>query len=259
MEFSFDAVYKGGIETASVGACENAQTICPIGTPRGGSKKEMDDWENELKVVAAVREEEEDIADAWDASSEEEKEESSKADATRKAPTLTKRQIRMQEAKTKTGEEVAPEILDEDERERQMRLSDLRQGIDLLGVKVSEAEVERAVESGPKRTIKRELQSQKDIDDFVLSFSKQITALNQSRLFPQLLEAMLREMAKDREVPELRRLQGILADLVTLRQKRQSSEKKKNMPTLEGAGKKHQGRVSNLLEDEAGDDFLDDY
>lgn len=218
----------------------------------------------------------EEANDDWDASSSSSEDE---AALSAKTPAenagLTRRELRRQQV-IKESEDifsVGPSHDDPAERERQVRMADLKSGMSLLRIDVSEEEKNRIVEGSMEKRVSgvsagsvlagRPFVTTKDIDDIVriavrdISSYEKVQAANKKSLYPQLLETLFKELAGSREAPEIRRLASALEDVAAIKLRKVTTVKAK--PQI-AAGRKTGGGSRFDIDGSlgAGEDIFDD-
>lgn len=102
-------------------------------------------------------------------------------------------------------------------------------------------------------------QSWTEFEALSVAISKKLKSLDTSKHYPNFLETLFRALLQDRDVPEIRKLSNMTAELITAKQKdklAQLGNKKKAPPSLAGA--KKSGRA-DMMDDFAGDDDYDGF
>lgn len=214
-----------------------------------------------------------DVQDDWDAVSEEEPKAIIEAVVVPKkdsnaGPGVTKRELKRLQQVQRESEEIfglaqtnhdEQEGLDELEAERAVRLGDLQSGMNLLKLSLDENQQSKIVESTmlkkskptassapvvlTNRIATHPLASQKDVDDLVkiVSGKEGLASHTLSRFYPAFLESLFRELAGARDVPEIRKLAGILTDLTTSKHKAVQQKEGKTKPSIQTGPKKGKG------------------
>jgi hypothetical protein len=152
--------------------------------------------------------------------------------------------------------------------ERQVRRADLENTISLFGVQADEATKDAIVESFVIKKNMTEgsgssgsgiktincLETQKDVDVAVKLVLTQLGPVQGSKMYPVLLESLFRDLVASRQVPEIRKLAGILSDMAKKMSDTTTGGGKKK-PTIELGPKKKGGIDMTDYDDDLGGEY----
>lgn len=99
-------------------------------------------------------------------------------------------------------------------------------------------------------------QTQKDFDAIVETLGKKLKGFEKSKFYLAFVENLAKALLADREVPEIRKIGGVITDLASIKQKERLSAAKKPAPTLAGAKKSSRNDYADFGDfDDDGDGF----
>lgn len=229
-----------------------------------------------MVVVKESWENEEDVADSWDAEEDE--------------PVVTKAPVKAAPAPAKPpakakAQPEAPAAGNETPEQQKQRLnrliqeSDLENAMALFGISKDQVNVDEVlgVEKKPSSKSSSSLaassaaassasaspfdaanpQSWSEFEAFSALISARLTAFEGSKHFPNFLEHLIRSLLVDREVPEIRKVANMASELAASKQrdKLAAVNKKKAPPSLAGVSKKR----TDLMDFGDDDGEFDDY
>jgi hypothetical protein len=203
------------------------------------------DDKRDLAVIKDNWDNEEDVADAWDAEEE---------------PVVVEPVKQPKKPKAKPVETVLNDVpANETEYERKARLEklirekDLESAMSLFGISASE----KTTDSTPITNV---VQSPFDtmtpitipeFDQFARLITKRLEAFEAGKNYPQFLEGLIHTLMSRRDVPEIRKVAGVLTDMASQKIKeKQAATKAKPPPSLKAT--KGSGKYDDF------DDFDDD-
>lgn len=195
-----------------------------------------------------------DVEDDWDASSEEE-------------VVIEKKPVMLAKKPAAPVKKEVEEPL-ETAQEKKLRLQKLQEAADLdnavhlFGSDFIKAEDEpTGTTTAPAKVVEIDWlqsldpQTAKDFDAISATLSKKLKSFEKSKFYVQFVESLTKSLLADREVPEIRKVGGIITDLAALKQREKLAAAKKPAPSLAGAKKSSRNDYADFDFDEDGDAF----
>ncbi|PJF18456.1 Eukaryotic translation initiation factor 3 subunit J [Paramicrosporidium saccamoebae] len=189
----------------------------------------------DLAVVKDTWDDEEDVADAWDAEEE---------------PVVVETAKVPKKPKAKPAESYVSDVpANETEHEKKARLErlirekDLEHAMSLFGISAPE----KTADSAPTTSIAQSPfdtmtpTTVPEFDQFTRLITKRLETFEASKNYPQFLEGLIHTLMSRRDVPEIRKVAGVLTDMASQKLKeKQAATKAKPPPSLKatkGSGK----------------------
>lgn len=98
--------------------------------------------------------------------------------------------------------------------------------------------------------------TQKDFDAIVDTLSAKFKTFDTNKLYIPFVESLTKALLADRDVPEIRKIGGVITDLASIKQKEKLQAAKKPAPSLAGAKKSSRNVYADFGDfDDDGDGF----
>ena len=212
--------------------------------------------DDHVAVVKEDWEDDEDVKDSWDA---EEEEEAPKPAPKPKAAPKPKPAANKTPAVPAVVEPVETEFERKQRLERLVQEKDLESAMNLFGVSDTRPNKDAAAAAAPSVVVQQspfdamDPTTPAEFDQFTRIITKRLEQLESKKNYSAFLEGLVNALMSRRDVPEIRKVAGILTDMAALKLKEKQAASKtsaKAPPSLKGTSKKGTGRFDDF-------DFVD--